>query len=89
MTCPHQAQFEQSIRNRGMWLMQNETALKAVQSFLSQKFYEAYERDTNSEDLDNFLVEIDDHMLLLVKTIASLRQANFWPELEPAAEPSE
>lgn len=85
MTCPHHAKFEQSIRNRGQWLMENETTLKAIQSYLMDKYWEAYERD-NSEDLDSFLVQIEDHMMLLCKVIANLRQAEFWPKAEAPAD---
>jgi hypothetical protein len=86
MTCPHQANYEQSIRNRGQWLLEHESALKAVQSYLCSKFWEAYEQD-NSDEFDRWLVEIEDHMMLLCKTVASLRQTNFWPASEPAKEP--
>lgn len=82
MTCPHHANYEQSIRNRGQWLLENETALKAAQSFLGSKFWEAYEQE-NSPDLDGFLMEIEDHMLLLCKVITGLRNAEFWPKAEP------
>lgn len=86
MTCPNpnHIKYEQSIRNRGQWLIENETTLKAVQSYLGSKFWEAYEQE-NSDDLDSFLVEIEDHVLLLVKVIASLRTAEFWPKDEPVA----
>lgn len=86
MTCPHQANYEQSIRNRGQWLLEHETALKAVQSYLISKFWEAYEADDNSEDLDSYLCQIQDHMMLLCKVIANLRQAEFWPKTVPAPE---
>lgn len=85
MTCPHHANYEQSIRNRGQWLLENETTLKAVQSYLLEKYWEAYERD-NSEDFDAYLCEIQDHMLLLCKVIANLRQAEFWPKTETVAD---
>lgn len=83
MTCPHHAHYEQSIRNRGQWLLEHEAALKAVQSYLTEKFFAAYESNENSDDLDSFLVEIEDHMLLLCRTIANLRRAEFWPKAEP------
>lgn len=82
MTCPQQVSYEQSIRNRGQWLLDNEAALKAVQSFLGSKFWEAYERE-NSDDFDAFLIEIEDHVLLLCRVVASLRQAQFWPTEQP------
>ena len=85
MTCPHQANYEQSIRNRGAWLQKNETALKACQCFLVSKFWEAYENEENSDDLDSYLLECADHVNLLAQVIADLRQQQFWPRSDAAS----
>lgn len=89
MTCPYQVKYEQSIRNRGVWLQKNETVLKACQSYLVSKFWETYECEENSQDLDTFLLECQDHMMLLAQVIADLRGQEFWPKSdEPTPETS-
>lgn len=86
MTCPHLANYEQSIRNRGTWLQKNETALRACQSFLVSKFWETYECEENSGDLDQFLLEIEDHIVLLAQVVADLRHQEFWPKPDAASD---
>ena len=86
MTCPHQARFEQAIRNRGAWLQKNETALKACQSFLVSKFWETYECEENSDDLDQFLIECTDHINLLAQVVGDLRGQAFWPKPDAASD---
>lgn len=87
MTCPHQANYEQSIRNRGAWLQQNETALKVCQSFLVSKFWEAMELTEPGDELADFLMECSDHINLLAQVVGDLRGQEFWPR--PNAEPGE
>lgn len=89
MTCPHEIEHEQSVRNRGSWLLRNEAALKACQSFLTSKFWEAMENEQNSVDLDGFLLEINDHMELLSRVVTDLRLQNFWPAPAGAPAPAE
>lgn len=79
MTTPNEANAEQSVRNRGIWLAKNEAALKACQAFLVSAFWTVYEEE-NSADLDQFLLSIEDHVDLFERVISDLRQQQFWPE---------
>lgn len=88
MTCPSDANLEQSIRARGAWLRKHESALKACQTYLVAAFWTTY-KEENTADLDQFLCEIEDHIELLSDTIADLRSQEFWPEVSSVEDEDE